>query len=167
MKQVHICSLKEFQWKLRNNEIPMDSFALISSSYPWNIAVPPIKFSFECYDDIDYDCLGRIFSVEAANRFAKAIKENDSVQHWWCVCDGGVRRSAAVAASILRFWDRHEEEFSLIWSNPAKEPNVWVYRAMSNALGVPIDDIDLDLLIHTNRDVIRSALRQKKTTERR
>lgn len=160
MKQVHICSLKEFQWKIRNDQIPAKSYALISSSYELDIVVP-IPYSFECYDDIDYDCLGRVFSVEAANRFAKVIKENDSIQHWWCVCDGGVRRSAAGAASILRFWDRREEEISLIWSNPTKEPNIWVYRTMCNALGVPVSDADLDLLIYTNRSAIRSALHRK------
>ena len=161
MKHVHICSLEEFQCKIRNNEIPTDSFALISSSYPWNFAVPPIKFSFECYDDIDYDCLGRVFSVEAAKRFAKVIKENDSIQHWWCVCDGGVRGSLAIVASILRFWGRRQDEIDLIWNNPSKEPNVWVYRLMCNALDVPIDDIDLDLLVHTNRTAIQSAMRRK------
>ncbi len=160
MKQVHICSLKEFQWKTRNNQIPPKSYALISSSYELDIVVP-IPYSFECYDDIDFDTLGRVFSFEAANRFAKAIKENDSIQHWWCVCDGGVRRSAAVAASILRFWGRCEEEVSLIWSNPMKEPNAWVYETMGKALGVPVSDADLDLLIYTNRSAIRSALHRK------
>ena len=162
MKKVHICSLKEFQGKLRNNEISLnESYALISSSYDLDIAVP-IPFTFECYDDIDFDCPGRVFSVEAANRFATAIKENDNIQHFWCVCDGGIRRSAAVAASILRFWDRYEEEISLIWNNPAKEPNVWVYRFMCGALDVPIDDINLDLLIHTNQTAFRTALQRGK-----
>ncbi len=162
MKHIHICSLKEFQWKLRNNEIPLsESYALISSSYDLDIVVP-IPFSFECYDDIDFDCLGRVFSVEAADRFAKAIKENGDTQHYWCVCDGGVRRSAAVAASILRFWDRCREEISLIWDNPTKEPNIWVYRLMCSALSVPIDDAELDFLIHTNRAAIRAALRKNK-----
>lgn len=156
MTRIHICSLKELRHLLRNNQIPPKSYALISSSYELDIAVP-IPYSFECFDDIDFDCLGRVFSVEAASRFAKAIKENDSIQHWWCVCDGGVRRSAAVAASILRFWGCSEEEISLIWDNPTKEPNVWVYRAMCSALGVPVDDVDLDLLIYTNRTAIRNA----------
>ena len=160
MKQVHVCSLKEFQWKIRNNQIPPRSYALISSSYELNIAVP-IPYSFECYDDIDFDCLGRVFSVEAANRFARVIKENGSIQHFWCVCDGGVRRSAAVASSILRFWGRREEEISLIWNNPTKEANIWVYSAMCNALSVPVSDADLDLLIYTNRSAFRSALHRK------
>ena len=161
MRKVHICSLKEFQWELRNNEIPLsESYASISSSYDLDIAVP-IPFSFECYDDIDFDCLGRVFSAEAANRFAKAIK-NGNIQHYWCVCDGGVRRSAAVAASILRFWNRRQEEISLIWENPAKEPNIWVYRAMCSALGVQVNDLDLDFLIHKNRSAIRAALRKNK-----
>lgn len=160
MKCIHICSIKELRHLFRTNQIPPKSYALISSSYELEIAVP-IPYSFECYDDIDFDCLGRVFSVEAANRFARVIKENGSFQHFWCVCDGGVRRSAAVAASILRFWDRRKEEISLIWSNPAKEPNIWVYRAMCNALGVPVDDVDLDLLIYTNRTAIRNAFRSK------
>ena len=160
MKHVHVCSLKEFQWQIRNNQIPPKSYALISSSYEQEIAVP-IPFSFECYDDIDFDCLGRVFSSEAANKFATAIKENEGIQHFWCVCDGGVRRSAAVAASILRFWGRSYEEINLIWKNPAREPNIWVYRMMAERLEVPANDEDIDILININRTAIKSALRQK------
>lgn len=161
MKCVHVCSLKEFRWKIRNNQIPIEeSYALISSSYELSTHVP-MPYSFECYDDIDFDSLGRVFSVEAANRFSKAIKENDNIQHFWCVCDGGVRRSSAVAASILRFWGRRQDEIDLIWNNPAKEPNVWVYRLMAERLGVPVSDVDIDLLIHINRTAIRTAMRRK------
>lgn len=116
MREIHICSLKELKYLLRERKIDVNSsYALISSSYPLDIpGLSNMDYSFDCYDDIDFDCLGRVFSVEAANRFARAIKENDNIQHFWCVCDGGVRRSAAVAASILRFWERCQDEINLI-----------------------------------------------------
>ncbi len=163
MREIHICSLKELKYLLREGKIDINnSYALISSSYPLDMpGLSNMDYSFECYDDIDFDCLGRVFSVEAANRFARAIKENNKIQHCWCVCDGGVRRSAAVAASILRFWGCCQDEIDLIWNNPRKEPNVWVYRLMCNSLGVPVDDADLDLLIYTNRSAIRTAMRRK------
>lgn len=163
MREIHICSLKEFKYLLREGKIDINnSYALISSSYPLDIPeLSHMDYSFECYDDIDFDCLGRVFSVEAANRFSRAIKENDSIQHFWCVCDGGVRRSSAIAASILRFWDHRQDEVDLIWNNPKKAPNVWVYRIMCNSLGVPVGDAELDLQIYTNRSAIRTAMRRK------
>ena len=160
MKHIHICSIVELRHLLGNHQIPPKSYALISSNSELDIPVP-IPFSFECYDDIDLDCHGRVFSVEAANRFAKAIKENGNSQHYWCICNGGGRRSAAVAASILRFWDCRQKELSLIWNDPQKEPNIWVYQLMCRALDVPVDDVDLDLLIYTNRLAIRNAFRNK------
>ena len=157
MKEIHICSLKEYRWLLRSHHIPTNSsYALISSSYPLEPEADLISYSFECYDDIDFDCLGRCLSPEAARRFAKAIKSNPHIDSWYFVCDGGCRRSAAIACAALRFWGYEEEEFK-IWSNPRKEPNVWVFTLMSDALGLPIDDIDLDLRIHLNRSAIHSA----------
>lgn len=163
MKEINICSLKELKYLLREGKIDVNSsYALISSSYPLDMPeLSHMRYSFECYDDIDFDSLGRVFSVEAANRFSKAIKENDNIQHFWCVCDGGVSRSAAVAASILRFWGRCQDEIDLIWNDSRKAPNVWVYRIMCNSLGVPVGDANLDLLIYTNRSAIRTAMRRK------
>lgn len=74
MKHIHICSIVELRHLLGKHQIPPKSYALISSNSELDIPVP-IPFSFECYDDIDLHCLGRVFSVEAANRFAKAIKK--------------------------------------------------------------------------------------------
>lgn len=158
MKEIHICSLKEYRWLLRSHHIPTNSsYAIISSSYPLEIPeADQISYSFECYDDIDFDCLGRCFSPEAAHRFAKAIKSNSQIDSWYFVCDGGCRRSAAIACTALRFWGYEKEEFE-IWGNPRKEPNIWVFTLMADALGVPIDDVDLDLRIHMNRSAIRSA----------
>lgn len=161
MKQFRICSLKEFRWMLQNHSISKEtSYALISSSYPLDIPeLSPMGYAFECYDDIDYDCLGRCFTPEAARRFAKAIKANSHIDNWYFVCDGGRRRSAAVAASALRFWAQESDELE-VWSTPSKEPNVWVFVLMIDALGCPMDDFDLDLRIHTNRTTIRQAYRK-------
>ena len=157
MKQIHICSLKEFKFLLREGKIDTDnSYALISSSYPLP-ELPNMRYSFECYDDIDFDCRGRTFSFEGASKFAKAIKENAGIQNWWFVCDGGCRRSSATACAALRYWGDEPGEFA-IWSDPLKEPNVLVYEMLCNALN-PIDATNLDLRIYTNRTAIKNAIR--------
>ena len=158
MKEIHICSLKEYRWLLQNHKTPTNSsYALISSSYPLEIPEAGlISYSFECYDDIDFDCLGRCLSPEAACRFAKAIKSNPHIDSWYFVCDGGCRRSAAIACVALRFWGYEKEAFK-IWGNPRKAPYIGLFTLMSDALGLPIDDIDLDLRIHMNRSAIHSA----------
>ena len=161
MKQIHICSRKEFRWLLRSGEIPPESaYALISSSYPLELPDTALPgYSFRLYDDIDYDCPGRSFSEEAAACFAQAIRENGQIRDWYFVCDGGCRRSAAIACSALRCWDREREELA-VWGDPRREPNVLVYRLMCEALGVPVGDDELDLRIHINRTAIKTARRK-------
>ena len=60
------------------------------------------------------------------------------------------------------FWGYEKEELE-IWGNPRKEPNIWVFTLMTDALGLPIDDIDLDLRIHMNRTAIRAAFHNTST----
>lgn len=164
MKQVHVCSLKEFQWKLRNNQIQIEeSYALISSSYELGIHVP-MCYSFECYDDIDRFVLGRTFTYEGAKRFAKTVKDNTHIQHWWCVCDGGQSRSAATACALLRFFGNENDEFK-IWKDPHKSPNPLVYEMLCKALGTPVDVLDLDLRIYENRAALKNALQRNQYTE--
>ena len=163
MKQVHICSIKEFRWLLRNKQLPLEnSYALISSSYPLDIPeLSRMGYSFECYDDIDFDCLGRSFSFEGANKFAKAIKANDDIRTWWCVCDGGHNRSSASACALLRYLGDETKELA-IWRDPDKSPNPLVYEMLCTALGTPVDTVDLDLRIYTNRTAIKNATKRDK-----
>lgn len=163
MKNVHICSVKELKLLLRQGKIDADnSYALISSSYPLDMPdVPGMGYSFECYDDIDRFVLGRTFTYEGAQRFAKVVTENDHMQNWWCVCDGGQSRSAATACSLHRFFGNENEEMK-IWRDPSKSPNPLVYEMLCNALGVPIDAIDLDLRIYNNRMAIKNSIRRSR-----
>lgn len=163
LKQIHICSRREFSWLLRSGAIdPAGCYALISSSYPPELPEGTnLGYCFRNYDDIDYDCPGRSFSPEDAKSFADAIRNLDEVQKWYFVCDAGCRRSAAVACSALRYWGREVEELA-IWNDPGKEPNVLVYEMLCNALGVDIVDDALDLRIHMNRSAIRAAFGRKR-----
>ena len=161
MKQFMICSLKQFKSLLLAGKVNTDkSYALISSSYPLDMTnIPMARYSFELYDDIDYDWLGRCFSFEAAKHFADAIKNNNDVNRWYFICDGGVRRSAAIAAAALRYWGDEEEELA-IWADPRREPNVLVYEMLCSVLK-PIDAVDLDLRIYINRNAIKQAMRKE------
>ncbi len=158
-KQTQICSQKQLQYLLKTGAIDgEDSFALISSSYPLTMEqADRILHSFYAYEDLDYDCPGRSLTPELARSMARDIRAHSGVPHWYFVCDGGVRRSAAICCAALRYWGREQEELE-IWGNPQKEPNVLVYTMVCEALGIAVADEDLDYRIHVNRSAIRAAL---------
>ena len=71
-------------------------------------------------------------SKETAEEIANFAKE------WWnkvdqivVHCDGGVSRSAGVAAAILKYFTGDDSE---IFDNPNYYPNMLVYRMVLNAL---------------------------------
>lgn len=112
------------------------------------------------YDDIDYDVLSRSFTLVEANRIVRFLKSCDSeVTTICCICDGGCKRSSAVAAALYRFYDREDEEIKMVWQDSAYEPNPLVYRLMAYALGVLADDADIDLRIWENRNAFRKRIR--------
>lgn len=162
MKEIEIYSLKQFYQVIRSPAFdPLHTVAIISSSYPveddWLSGVRYIACQ---YDDIDYDVLGRCFTSTEANKIVRFLNSWDNkVSTICCVCDGGCRRSAAVAAALYRFYDREDEEIKTVWRNPAYEPNPLVYLLMAHALGVPAADADIDLRIWENRTTIRKRIR--------
>ena len=162
MKEIKIYSLKQFYQVIRSPAFDrLHTVAIISSSYPveddWLSGVRYIACQ---YDDIDNDVLGRCFTLVEAKRIVRFLKSWDSkVTTICCICDGGCRRSTAVAAALYRFYGREAEELKDVWQDPTYEPNPLVYRLVTHALGVPADDVDIDFQIWENRAAIRKRIR--------
>lgn len=165
MKEIKIYSLKQFYQVIRDPSFDRkNSVALISSSYPVDEnRLHGIQYVSCEYDDLDYQVLGRVMTDVHARKFARFVTScDDSVSTFYCVCDGGCRRSSAVGAALYRFFNLEEVEMK-IWMDPRFEPNVWVYRLMCDALGCPIGDNDLDIRIYANRTAIRNRIRGGQT----
>lgn len=164
MKNIHICSLPELITLLQNEQIDLESsFAIISSSYPLNGEHRPVSLMnhVACtYSDIDFDFRGEGLYPEAAAGFAEDIKRRSStIKDWYFVSDRGVRRSAAICCAALRYWEQTEQEMA-IWSDSEREPNVSVYIRMSQALGVPVGNVELNRRILANHNAIKTALQE-------
>lgn len=161
MKNIQICSLPELISLLQNKQIDLESsFAIISSSYPLNAEHKPVSLMnhVACtYSDIDFDFRGEGLSLDAAAGFAEDIKRRDKIKDWYFVSDRGVRRSAAICCAALRYWGQSEQEMA-IWSDPEREPNVSVYIRLTQALGVPVGNVELRQRIYANHSAIKAAL---------
>lgn len=161
MNNIHICSLPELITLLQNEQIDLESsFAIISSSYPLSAEHRPVSHMnhVACtYSDIDFDFHSEGLSLDAAAEFAEDIKRRDKIRDWYFVSDRGVRRSAAICCAALRYWGQSEQEMA-IWSDPEREPNVSVYIRLTQALGVPVGNVELRQRIYANHSAIKAAL---------
>ena len=160
--KIKIYSLKQFYRVIQAPEFDHEkTVAVISSSYPIDEERLRHVLHIACqYDDIDYEVLGRCFTLIEAKKIVRFLRScEDKVTTICCVCDGGCRRSSAVAAALYRFYGREAEELKNVWQNPVYEPNLLVYRVMASALNVPVDDNDIDLRIWENRSAIRKRIR--------
>ncbi len=70
-------------------------------------------------------------------------------------CDMGQSRSPAMAAAIMRY---HGLDEDVIWKNPRYEPNLRVYKILSNALGVPPTDDECYHKHCMNEEAFRKAI---------
>ena len=92
------------------------------------------------------DCYFNDFEAEDKGKFPSWLFINEDiarqianfVKKWWneieqiiVHCDGGVSRSAGVAAAILKHFTNDDSE---IFDNPNFYPNMMVYRMVLNAL---------------------------------
>lgn len=162
MKNIHICSLPELISLLQNKQIDLESsFAIISSSYPLNAehrAVSLMNHVACTYSDIDFDFRGEGLSLDAAAGFAEDIKRHSGkIRDWYFVSDRGVRRSAAICCAALRYWRQLEQEMA-IWADPEREPNVSVYIRLTQALGVPVGNVELRQCIYANHSANKAAV---------
>lgn len=100
----------------------------------------PIKFQGEAkniirfdFDDIEKNDEGKCFTEEDAKNIVTFLNSHDltKVDKIICSCDGGVSRSAAMAAALSLYFNGNDWN---IWGNAQYVPNLTVYRTLLNTL---------------------------------
>lgn len=119
--------------------------AIISiSSYDKDI----IKFSCKSlnlqFDDVlesEPNCM----TEKDANKIVEFVKSTSlpiTVQ-----CEGGVSRSAGVAAAIEEFYNN---AISDLWKDGTHAPNEWCYKLVLNAFGIHVSEEKIQQLVDLN-----------------
>ena len=156
---IHIYSLKQSYYYIAAGEVDLQrSASILNSSYPIQTEkLGPIPYVFCQYDDVEREIPGRSFPLRngalAVAAFIRSL--DDKITDLYCCCDGGCRRSAAVACSVMRYWGM--DEFS-VWGNPAYEPNPLVYKMMCEVLGVPVTDQEVNMRVATSRLALKNSI---------
>ena len=100
----------------------------------------PANYNIRCclrlqFDDVFEDEAGAMCQADADDiaEFVYDIDENHiEADEIWIHCEGGVSRSAAVAAAISKHLFGDD---MWVFSNPAYYPNMWVNKLVTEALG--------------------------------
>ena len=155
--EIRVCSVKKL-YALAAAGALSGGAALISSS--WSVdpeRLRGIPYAACQYDDVDREIPGRSFSEENARCFSAFLKSPAFRSRMlYCCCDGGCRRSAAVAYAATVFFGGDDMP---LWLDPAYEPNALVYEKLCRALGISLSDAELDCRIESNRQALRRAIR--------
>lgn len=164
---IHICSLREFYSLVDQPDFDRGrAAAIISTSGSVQVArLQGIRYTGAIYDDIGKDAFGRLFSPENADKFARFIRNLDekSIHDLYCVCDGGMRRSAAVACAAKIFYG--QDDLPVWYDAKNFEPNCWVFRMLCRSMNLPITEIDVDLRGEINRQALRDLIRKSRLPE--
>lgn len=105
---------------------PTDTPAAIDKENPTIIDVLPLAFVDSDDTDKDHFDWTWIFSNQQAYKIFKFVEKwKDKVDRLWIHCDGGVSRSAGVAAAILKAYTGDDSQ---IFDNRNYYPNMLVYR---------------------------------------
>lgn len=62
-------------------------------------------------------------------------------------CEGGVSRSAGVAAAIEEFYNK---TISDLWKDGVHAPNEWCYKLVLNSFGIPVSEEKIQQLVNLN-----------------
>ena len=83
--------------------------------------------------------------------FLYEIDENHiEAEQIWIHCEGGVSRSAAVAAAIAKAWFNND---MWVFQNPNYYPNAWVNKLVTEALGEEWDEDEFKQKMKINIEI--------------
>ena len=126
-KTIHIGMIKEL-YMLDNTE-SLNSFAVLCSSYEVRQPrCPSITLLFD--DTTDKHHSGR-FTQTMADVISGKIRENADKNDIYICCDSGESRSTAIAAAVMRLYNRSDK---IIWNNPHFHANLLVYELMCKSM---------------------------------
>ena len=112
------------------------------------------------FQDLDDDKSPDAFQVSHAKqivRFYEQIRDNDRITCIFVCCDGGISRSPAIAAALMRAQGQND---NVIWSDREYDPNTLVYRRLCHAFGHPVTSRELRRKVRQNREAWSGSLFQ-------
>ena len=112
-----------------DNAEDLDSFAVLCSSY--EVRQPRCPSITLLFDDTTNKHNPGRFTQNMADAVLKKIKENADKNNIYICCDSGESRSMAIAAAVMRFYNRSDK---IIWNNPHFHPNLLVYELMCKSM---------------------------------
>lgn len=115
----------------------------------------PANYNIRCclrlqFDDVFVDEDNAMCQVDADDiaEFVYDIDENHiEADEIWIHCEGGVSRSAAVAAAISKHL---YDDDMWVFSNPTYYPNMWVNKLVTEALGDVWDEQEFNRKLNVN-----------------
>lgn len=162
LPQLSIMPIKKmYQWI--HKSASEDVAILIAASYDTACIEYPTNSHIEIFDDIDFECLGRSFTMAQARNYAEFIKSlPPSTQTFICACNAGESRSAALCAALCEYYN---VDSSWIWDSPHYHPNMLVFDLFTQALGLKISDMQKDSLFFRNKQAFTHAISQARVNQ--
>lgn len=150
----HICimPIKTFLHQLPER---IDSAAVLFSSYP----KPNVLTKDDLFlnvDDVTNPSRPTAFTKEDASTVVSFLKKTNASRFYIC-CDGGVSRSAALAAALLFVSNGSDGE---IWGDAKFHPNPLIYSIMRSTLGCPCEDEELSRKVLENETALARKIHQ-------
>jgi len=159
MYEIIVCPIKRLYQNADEGDVS-DVAALAVSSY--NIDENKLE-DFRCtlclnFDDIINTTENNAISSIIAKRIAEyIIALPDDLDSLYVCCDSGESRSTAMAAAIMRYKGLDEMK---IWKNPKYHPNPLVYKLLCDALGVNVDDDEVQSKMAINQKAFSDAVKK-------
>ncbi len=157
--QIHVLPIKAL---LSMPSFPQKSIAIISSSDEVDATLLPVPYHVANYQDLDYED-PRSFSPELANQMAVFIRAHKAeVQNIYVSCQAAQSRSPAIAAALYTCYGTNP---LCIFEQPQYKPNMLCFRLLTDALGVPITDIQIENLICANTQAFKAAINRSRNKQ--
>lgn len=153
---IKIMSIKEAEKNYINKNI-QNIYFIIISSYNRDIVFIPSKnkiiLSFQDTTIQKFDS----FNNQIANKIIDFTKKIDFSKNTLVVCcDGGISRSAAVAAAILR---KQKGNYKAIFKNCKYTPNILVFKILCFTMGLKTNKLYLKYLQYINKKAFKKAIK--------
>lgn len=128
---------------------------ILLSSYPEPAMPQGTDYLFITADDVTNPKRKGAFKMHQAQAIARFVESRGADDRLFVCCDGGVSRSAAVAAAISYAMTGADD---VIWADPRFRPNPLVYALTREALGLPCEEDSLRARTACNEDALKRKI---------
>ena len=147
---MQILSIKELKYKIKNNEVGVDIYVIMSTSTTENLK--GIHKKLLLYYNDNYND----FTIKHAKQIKKFIKKVKDFNDLYIICDYGISRSAGICAALNKAL--YNNDFK-IWNDPHYTPNAYIYKTLLKAFKIEITENELQEKIDINKKALKKAIK--------